>query len=70
MSHQTREPPREAKSFASHTQKATESTECVNPCVKEFRKVGWDFWFRVIEPYVRLAQPIETKRCIGCGGWI
>ena len=44
--------------------------DCVNLCIKEFRKIGWDFGFRVIEPYVRLAQPIETKICIGCGGWI
>jgi hypothetical protein len=43
---------------------------CVNLCVKAFVKIGWDFGFRVIEPYVRSAQPIETKRRFGCGGWI
>jgi hypothetical protein len=30
------------------------------------KNVGWDSGIRVIEPYVRLAQTIETKR----GFWL
>ena len=43
---------------------------CVNLCVKELRKIGWDFGFRVIAPFVMATQPIETKGRFGCGGWI
>jgi len=50
---------------AAHTRSLAER-DCVKLCVKELRNAGWDSGFRVIEPYVRLAQTFETKR----GFWL
>jgi hypothetical protein len=37
---------------------------------KNPEKLGWISGLRVAEQAVELAQPIETKREVGCGGWI